>query len=102
MMAQDPAKGEPIDAATDRVSQIITMAKHNSLVIECTGAAGERTAFINPFPGSLWVCKRRLAGETDTFIVDNSTDETIRNTITVCRPDVQLLDEESSLFGGTA
>ena len=98
-MAQDPAQGEPIDAAHDRVSQVVGCAKHNGLVIECTGAAGERTAFVNPFGCSLWVCKRRLAGETDTFIVDNAVDETIRNTIVACRPDVQLVEEEKSLFG---
>ena len=101
MMSQDPAQGEPIEPEQDGTEQIIACAKHNGLAIDCIGAAGERICMIHTGVTDLWAVRRQLAGETNTWVVDHRTDETLRNMIVACRPDVYLTDEETSLFGGS-
>jgi len=88
-----------IQPSQDKEGQIINIAKANRLAIQCDGAAGETTAFIHSGVDDLWVVRRRLAGDVDTWVVDNSTQETIRNVIVQCQPDVHLIEERESLFG---
>jgi hypothetical protein len=78
--------------------QIISIARQNGLVIRCDGAAGETTEIMKSPVDTLWVIHRRLAGGEETWVVDHAVDESIRNIITCCRPDVQLVERSETAF----
>ncbi len=85
----------------DRTQQIINVARANRLAIRCIGAAGEQTDMIPSGVDELWVVHRKLAGQTDTWIVDHADNETLRNIIKMCRPDVELIEIAESMGGTT-
>ena len=99
MTMTDPAQGERIEPQQDRTEQIINSARANRLAIRCIGAAGERTVLIHSGVNELWVVHRRLAGRTDTWVTDHRVNDSLRNIIEQCRPDVTLIEISDSMGG---
>jgi hypothetical protein len=89
-----------IEAEQDKPGQIINCARMNGLVIRCEGAAGETTDMTHSGVNDLWVICRRMAGDTDAWVVDQRVNESLRNQIKMARPDVELIDKPDSLFTG--
>lgn len=87
-----------IEPEQDTTAQIIACAKANGLVIRAQGAAGETTDMLHSGVNDLWIVCRRLAGDTDTWVVDQRVNESLRNIIKSCRPDVELIEESESLL----
>jgi hypothetical protein len=89
-----------IEPEQDTTGQIINCARMNGLVIRCRGAAGECTDMVHSGADNLWIVCRRLAGDRDTWIVEHPANESLRNIIRFCRPDVELIEESDSLLAG--
>ena len=95
----DPGQGEPIKPEQDRTEQIINSARANRLAIRCIGAGGEQTDLIYSGVNELWVIHRRLAGQTNTWVADHRVNDSLRNIIEQCRPDVALIEISDSMGG---
>jgi hypothetical protein len=89
---------ETIEPEQDRPAQIINVARANRLAIRCIGAAGEQTDMVYSGVNELWVICRRLAEDRDSWVVDQRVNESLRNIIKCCRPDVELIEESDSLL----
>lgn len=83
---------------TSNVQQIVTQAENRDVVIECKGASGVTHSFTHAFDG-LWAARCELRdGSSRTWVVDQSSEDTIENCIRRCDPDVKLVDESVSTF----
>jgi hypothetical protein len=91
-----------IEPEQDKTGQIINVARANRLAIRCIGAAGETTDMVYSGVNGLWVICRRLAGDRDSWVVDQRVNESLRNIIKSCRPDVELIEESDSLLAPEA
>ena len=80
---------------------LIELAAYMGLVIECIGPSGTIHSFVPALPeNSLWAARCTLrSGDSRTWVVDNSVEDTIRDCIRRCEPDVRLVTEEVSQFG---
>lgn len=80
--------------------QVIRTAQQNGMVIEATAANGDLHSFVHVF-ADVWVAECRLkSGAWDRWLVHHSDEETIENCVMRCDPDVRLVREWDSVFGG--
>lgn len=103
-MATEPAGADgyvPLSAEFTPLD-VVTTAERHGLVVECVGASGVTHSFVHAFD-SLWAARCVLnSGDSRTWVVDQQREDTIENAIRRCDPDVRLVEEACSTFGGDA
>jgi hypothetical protein len=80
--------------------QVMQSARQNDLVIQCTGATGVTHSYIH-FSDGLWVANRVSKWNDNGWVVAPGETDSICNCISRCDPDVRLVEERNSTFGGS-